>query len=120
LDARPIVSPLSDFGVQDAFVGAMQGVVLGLCSGAALVDLCHEIPPHDIHGGSVVLHTAANAFPPGTIYLAVVDPGVGGSRRPIVAEIDGQVFVAPDNGLVSYSLAHAAPCGRRRSRGRPV
>jgi S-adenosyl-L-methionine hydrolase (adenosine-forming) len=107
---RPIVSLLSDFGARDAFVGAMKGVILSVCPDASLVDLCHEVSPHDIRGGSFLLRTAATAFPTGTIHLAVVDPGVGGPRRPILAEIDGQTFVAPDNGLLSYPLAFAANC----------
>lgn len=108
LATRPIVSLLSDFGVRDPFVGAMKGVILGVCAEVTLVDLCHEVSPHDIRGGSFLLFTTAAAFPAGTIHVAVVDPGVGGPRRPILAEVDGQVFVAPDNGLLSYPLAYAA------------
>ena len=92
----------------------MKGVVLGICPDASLVDLCHEIPPHDIVGGSFLLHMAVGAFPAGTIHVAVVDPGVGGARRPILAEIDGQVFVGPDNGVLSYPLASAGRCEVRR------
>jgi hypothetical protein len=114
VQARPIVTFLTDFGTQDPFVGIMKGVVLGICPDAALVDLCHEVPPHDIVGGSFLLHTAVGAFPAGTIHVAVVDPGVGGERRPILAEIDGQVFVGPDNGVLSYPLAAAGRCAVRR------
>jgi S-adenosyl-L-methionine hydrolase (adenosine-forming) len=108
--ARPVVTFLTDFGTQDPFVGIMKGVVLGICPDVAFVDLCHEVPAHDIIGGSFLLHTAVGVFPAGTIHVAVVDPGVGGARRPILAEIDGQVFVAPDNGVLSYPLASAARC----------
>ncbi|OGB92275.1 MAG: hypothetical protein A2Z31_07460, partial [candidate division NC10 bacterium RBG_16_65_8] len=87
--------------------GIMKGVILGICPDVSLVDLCHEVPPCDILGGSFLLRSAVTAFPAGTIHLAVVDPGVGGPRRPIVADIDGQTFVAPDNGLLSYPLASA-------------
>ena len=111
--ARPLVTLLTDFGARDAFVGAMKGVILGLCRDAALVDLCHDVPAYDILGGSFLLYTGASAFPAGTIHVAVVDPGVGGARRPLLAELDGQVFVAPDNGLLSYLLVSA---GRRRIR----
>jgi S-adenosylmethionine hydrolase len=104
---RPVVTFLTDFGLQDPFVGIMKGVVLGICPEAQLVDLCHEIPAHDILGGSFLLQSAVDFFPHGTIHVAVVDPGVGGLRRPILAEIDGRLFVAPDNGLLSYPLAFA-------------
>jgi S-adenosylmethionine hydrolase len=70
-----------------------------------VVDLCHETAAHDIRGGSYLLWSAVRFFPTGTIHVAVVDPGVGGPRRPILAEIDDQLFVAPDNGLLSYPLA---------------
>lgn len=107
MGARPLVSLLSDFGGRDAFVGMMKGVILGICPDASLVDLSHEVPPYDILGGSFWLRAAAAAFPAGAIHLAVVDPGVGGGRRPILAEIDGQFFVAPDNGLLSWPLESA-------------
>ena len=102
---RPILTLLTDFGTQDPFVGIMKGVLLGLCPEAALVDLCHEVRPFDILGGSFLLQSAVGCFPAGTIHLAVVDPGVGGARRLILAEIGGQLFVAPDNGLLSYPFA---------------
>lgn len=102
---RPLVTLLTDFGQVDPFVGIMKGVILSRCPEATLVDLSHEVPPYDILGASFLLHSAVRAFPPGTIHVAVVDPGVGGPRRPIVARIDGHTFVAPDNGLLSYSLA---------------
>ena len=105
--ARPVVTFLTDFGAQDPFVGIMKGVVLGICPDASLVDLCHEIPAHDILHGSFLLHMAVGVFPAGTIHVAVVDPGVGGARRPILADIDGQFFVGPDNGVLSYLLATA-------------
>ena len=102
---RPIVTLLTDFGHQDPFVGIMKGVILGLCPEAVIVDLCHETPAFDILGGSFLLQSAVRFFPSGTIHVAVVDPGVGGPRRPILARIDQQVFVAPDNGLLSYPMA---------------
>src|SRR5512136_1099256 len=85
---RPILTLLTDFGTQDPFVGIMKGVILGICPEATLVDLCHEVRPFDIPGGSFLLQSATGYFPSGTIHLAVVDPGVGGARRPILAEID--------------------------------
>jgi len=110
---KPLVTLLTDFGTRDPFVGIMKGVILGICPDASLVDLCHEIPPQDVRGAGFVLQTAVPVFPAGTIHVAVVDPGVGGPRRPILAEIDGRVFVAPDNGLLSHLLASAE---RRRVR----
>ena len=111
--ARPVITLLTDFGGRDPFVGIMKGVILGICPEAVLVDLCHEVPSHDVLGGSFILRTAAPAFPPGAIHVAVVDPGVGGARRPILAEADDHVFVAPDNGLLSHVLGSAK---RRRVR----
>lgn len=102
----PIVTLLTDFGHRDPFVGIMKGVVLSLCPDAVLVDLCHKIPSCDILGGSFLLQSAARFFPPGTIHVAVVDPGVGGPRRPILAQIDQHTFVTPDNGVLSYPMLH--------------
>ena len=101
---RPIVTLLTDFGHADSFVGVMKGVILSRCPEAAIVDLCHEVPPQHILAGAFLLHTAAPFFPPGTIHVAVVDPGVGSSRRALAARVGGQVFLAPDNGLLSYAL----------------
>jgi len=108
MDRRSIITLLTDFGHQDPFVGIMKGVILSLCPNASLVDLTHETAAYDILGGSFLLQSAVPYFPPGTIHVAVVDPGVGGPRRPILAEIDDQLFVAPDNGLLSYPMAHGA------------
>jgi len=83
----------------------MKGVILSLCPTTAVVDLCHETAAYDILGGSFLLLSAVRFFPAGTIHVAVVDPGVGGPRRPILAQVDDQLFVAPDNGLLSYPMA---------------
>ncbi|MBI2002790.1 MAG: SAM-dependent chlorinase/fluorinase, partial [candidate division NC10 bacterium] len=93
----PIVTILTDFGQRDAFVGIVKGVVLSHCRHAILVDLCHEVPAFSILGASLQLQSAMGYFPAGTIHLVVVDPGVGGARRPLVARIGEQLFVAPDN-----------------------
>jgi len=102
---HPVVTLFTDFGHQDPFVGIMKGVILSLCPTAAVVDLCHETAAYDILGGSFLLLSAVRFFPAGTIHVGVVDPGVGGPRRPILAQIDDQLFVAPDNGLLSYPMA---------------
>jgi S-adenosylmethionine hydrolase len=101
----PIVALLSDFGTQDHYVGAMKGAVLSVCPDVHLVDVVHDLPPHDVEAGSFALAAAVEAFPTGTVFLAVVDPGVGTSRRALALEKDGRLFVAPDNGLLTHVLA---------------
>jgi S-adenosylmethionine hydrolase len=103
--ARPIVALLTDFGTQDYYVGAMKGAVLAACREATLVDITHEIPAHDIVAAAYTLASAVRAFPGETVFLAVVDPGVGSERRAIALEADGYRFVGPDNGLFSDVLA---------------
>jgi len=80
----------------------MKGVVLSLNPYARIVDITHEIPPHDVEAGAFTLLSAYKAFPAPSIHVAVVDPGVGSSRRPLVIAADGQFFVGPDNGIFSY------------------
>jgi len=105
----PPIALLTDFGSRDGYPGVMKGVILGIAPGAALVDLTHEIAPQDVAGAAWVLHTAWRYFPLGTIFLCVVDPGVGSTRRPIALAASGRLFVGPDNGLFSYVLAAAPP-----------
>ncbi len=99
---RPLVTLLTDFGLTDPFVGIVKGVILGINPEVECVDLTHEIPPQDILAGALALEAAVPYFPRGTIHLAVVDPGVGGERRPLAVEAGGQVFVGPDNGLFTF------------------
>lgn len=101
----PIVTLTTDFGTRDPFVGAMKGVILSIAPDARLVDLTHEVAPHDVLEGGLALEAAREYFPPGTVHLAVVDPGVGSPRRPLAVEARGQLFVGPDNGLFSFVLA---------------
>jgi S-adenosylmethionine hydrolase len=96
----PVVALLSDFGDQDIFVGVMKGVVLARCPQARLVDLTHAIEPGDVAAGALMLRAAVPYFPPRTVFLAVVDPGVGSARRPICIAAGQQLFVGPDNGLL--------------------
>ena len=98
--ANGIVALLSDFGGADGFAGTMKGVVLRVNPRVRLVDLTHEIPAHDIVAGALVLRSAAPYFPPGTVHLAVVDPGVGSTRRAVAIATAGALFVGPDNGLL--------------------
>lgn len=112
--AEPMISTvtlLSDFGERDGFVGIVKGVILGICPTAALVDLSHEVPPQDVMSGALVLASAVAYFPAGTIHLAVVDPGVGTARRPILIETERFVLIGPDNGLLSLA-AGANPVRR--------
>lgn len=99
---RPILTLTSDFGPHGSYVAAMKGVVLSAVPLAQLVDVSHDVSPQNIVEGAFVLTGLVDAFPAGTVHLAVVDPGVGTARRLIAARIADQWFVAPDNGLLSY------------------
>ena len=116
LPNSPIVLT-TDFGTSDAFVGVMKGVILGINPRAAIVDLTHEISPQNLRQGAFVLGTNHSCFPIGTIHVAVVDPGVGTDRRPIVLETPGARFVAPDNGLLSEVLKAHLPAPPSESAG---
>lgn len=100
-----IITLLSDFGTRDAFVGIMKGVVLGIAPQARLVDLTHEVAPQDVLAGALVLRSAVSCFPPGTVHLAVVDPGVGSERRPLLVVTERGALVGPDNGLLYPAAA---------------
>jgi len=99
----PIVTFTTDFGAGDGYAGAMKGVVLSLAPAAQLVDITHGVPPQDVAAGAAALAQAAPLFPPGTIHIAVVDPGVGGERADILIEAGGSLFVGPDNGVLSLA-----------------
>ena len=105
--AAPIVTLTTDFGGSDYYVGAMKGVILGITPDAQLVDISHQIPPQDVLAAAFVLRHAAREFPPGTVHLAVVDPGVGTRRRPLALQSSGHLWVGPDNGLFSFVLDRA-------------
>ena len=98
----PVITLLTDFGTSDYFVGAMKGVILSANPAAVIVDITHEVPPQDIRAAAFNLLATYKDFPSGTIHVAVVDPGVGSNRRPILVECAEQVFVGPDNGLFSW------------------
>src|SRR4051812_36939758 len=101
--ARPIVTLTSDFGTVDFYVAAMKAALLRTCPDARLIDVTHGVPRHDILCGSITLERAVDGFPPGTVHLAVVDPGVGTERRVLVARVKEQTIVCPDNGLVTWA-----------------
>lgn len=100
-----VITLLTDFGTQDTFVGVLKGVIKSFAPEADIVDLTHHVSPQDIHAGAFLLHTACRHFPPGTIHLAVVNPGVGSIRQPVAARIGDFTYVSPDNGLLSYVLS---------------
>jgi len=100
-----IITLITDFGAQDYYVGAMKGVILAVNPAARLVDLTHQVPPQDVLFGAFVLGHAAREFPPDTVHLAVVDPGVGSDRRALVVRSSDQFWVGPDNGLFSPALS---------------
>jgi S-adenosylmethionine hydrolase len=107
--ARPVIALLTDFGTRDHYAGTMKGVALGICPDATFVDISHDITPHDVLGGALELAASYRYFPAGTVFLVVVDPGVGSSRRPLAAEAGGYRFVAPDNGVLTLVFKEAAP-----------
>ncbi|MCM3879404.1 MAG: SAM-dependent chlorinase/fluorinase [Vicinamibacterales bacterium] len=101
---RPVIALLTDFGTRDHYAGTMKAVVLGLCPDATLVDISHDIPAHDVLTASLELAASYKYFPQGTIFLVVVDPGVGSARRGIAADTGDYRFVAPDNGVLTAVL----------------
>jgi S-adenosylmethionine hydrolase len=94
-----IVTLTSDFGGKDAFAGSVKGVILKINPQAQIVDISNEIAPQDIWEAAFTLKSAYSHFPKGTVHLAVVDPGVGSGRRPIIVVTESYYFVGPDNGL---------------------
>ena len=106
---KPVIALLTDFGTRDHYVGAMRGVVLGICPEATLVDITHDIPPQDIAAAALELEAAYTYFPSATVFLCVVDPGVGSSRKALAADAGGYKFVAPDNGLLSNVFSQTPP-----------
>jgi S-adenosylmethionine hydrolase len=110
---KPIITLLTDFGTRDYFVAAMKGVVLNICPDAMLVDITHEIAPFSIPEAAFTLTQASRYFPKGTIHIVVVDPGVGGARRPLLVQTGGQLFVGPDNGVLSLILQDGTPSETR-------
>jgi S-adenosylmethionine hydrolase len=101
----PLITLLTDFGSADHYVAAMKGVIAGICPEARMIDISHEMQPYAVAEAAFTLAQAAKCFPPDTIHLVVVDPGVGGSRRPILVESGGYRFVGPDNGVFEMAIA---------------
>jgi S-adenosyl-L-methionine hydrolase (adenosine-forming) len=102
--SRPIITLTTDFGYTDPFVGIMKGVILRITPDAQIVDLSHGIAPQDIRAAALTLAASVVNFAEGTIHVAVVDPGVGSERRPILVESADHYFIGPDNGVFSFAL----------------
>jgi S-adenosylmethionine hydrolase len=108
----PILTLLTDFGLQDGYVGIMKGVIWGIAPEVQIADISHAITAQDVLQGALTLRRAAPYFPAGTVHVAVVDPGVGTSRRALAGRLGDQYFVGPDNGLFSLVLEQAEAQGR--------
>ena len=106
-----VISLTTDFGSKDGFVGTMKGVIWGIAPDVQIADITHEIPPQDIMTGAIALWRAAPFFPAGSVHIAVVDPGVGTSRRPMAVRLGYQFFVVPDNGLLTPLILDAEVAG---------
>ncbi|HMB80219.1 MAG TPA: SAM-dependent chlorinase/fluorinase [Vicinamibacterales bacterium] len=107
--ARPVIALLTDFGTHDHYAGTMKGVALTICPDATLVDISHDVDAHDVLGAALELAASYRFFPAGTIFLVVVDPGVGSTRRGIAADAGDYRFVAPDNGVLTAVLDEHPP-----------
>lgn len=105
-----IVALLTDFGSKDAYVGVMKAIILSRDPSIRIVDLAHEIEPQDLLSAAYLLYTAWDYFPSGSVFCAVVDPGVGSERGTLLAEVQGKYLVAPDNGLISLLLRMYPDC----------
>src|SRR6266542_6401934 len=107
--ARPVIALLTDFGTRDHYAGTMKGVALSICPDATLVDISHDVPAHDVLAGALELAASYRYFPAATVFLVVVDPGVGSTRRGIAADAGDYKFVAPDNGVLTIVLDEHPP-----------
>jgi S-adenosyl-L-methionine hydrolase (adenosine-forming) len=101
----PVVTLTTDFGLRDSYVAVMKGVMLGIAPDLRFVDITHDVDSHDVAGAALVLDAAVSFFPAGAVHLAVVDPGVGTTRRGLVVATAAATFVAPDNGLLTPVFA---------------
>src|SRR5436309_657652 len=105
LKPQPVVTLTTDFGLTDHFAGVIKGVILGILPDTRIVDITHECAAFDTTDAAFTIAQAYPYFPPGTVHVVVVDPGVGSSRRPILIEAAGQFFVGPDNGVFAFLLS---------------
>ena len=102
-----IITLLTDFGTADGYVGEMKGVLSTAAAGVSLVDVAHDLSPQDVDGARLALARYWQRFPPGTVHIAIVDPGVGSERAALAVESEGRYLVGPDNGVLSPALLHA-------------
>lgn len=109
-----IITLTTDFGLSEHYVGAMKGAILSVNPQATIIDITHEVQPQRVEEGCFLLSGAWPYFPPGSVHVAVVDPGVGGERRPLVLATPVGFFVGPDNGILSAALPEAARPRRHR------
>lgn len=107
-----VLTLTTDFGTLDGYVGAMKGVILSRFPQARLIDITHDIPPQDVRAAARALQQSAPFFPPGCVHVAVVDPGVGTGRAAVVAQHEGRLWVAPDNGVLSRVVPRGTPAWR--------
>jgi S-adenosylmethionine hydrolase len=105
-----LITLTTDFGLHDPFVGIMKGIIAGINPKVGVVDLTHGIPAQNVMAGALTLRYSIRYFPRGTIHVAVVDPGVGSTRRPLLIECDGNYFIGPDNGLLSLACRNKTAC----------
>jgi S-adenosylmethionine hydrolase len=104
----PIVTLTTDFGLTDSYVAEMKGVLLAACPEVRIVDVTHGVPPQDVLAGGFAVERALRAFPPGTVHVAVVDPGVGSDRRILSVDLHDQHVLCPDNGLITWAWRRLA------------
>lgn len=102
-----IITLLTDFGTADGYVGEMKGVLSSAAAGVSLVDVAHDLSPQDVDGARLALARYWQRFPPGTVHIAIIDPGVGSERAALAVESEGRYLVGPDNGVLSPALLHA-------------
>ena len=110
-----LITLLTDFGDRDSYVASMKGAILSICPEARIVDLSHQIAPHRIDEAGYFLKSCYREFPEGTIHVVVVDPGVGSARRAIAVKSVRYIFLAPDNGVLTYIFDDEQPVERARS-----
>lgn len=108
----PTISLMTDFGIKDGNVGVMKGVIWGICPSAQIADLSHMVAAQNIREAALIIARSAPYYPPGSVHVIVVDPGVGTARRPIAARIGEQFFVCPDNGILTLLLEKAEAEGQ--------
>jgi len=116
--ASPIITLTTDFGHADHYVGVMKGVIASIHPEAATIDICHGVRPYCVAQGAFYIAQSYSFFPAGTIHVVVVDPGVGGPRRPIAAMAGGHYFVAPDNGVLAQVFEKQSAVAREIDVGR--